>query len=238
MEEEFRKYVEQFDLNEKSILLKYYHCLRVKDLCALIAKSENLSSEDVALSKIIGLLHDYGRFYQWSEYHTFNDLKSVDHGDFAVERLFINNEILKFWPNVKDFDEIFDAIKYHNKLNVPEVLSDHNAKLCRILRDADKLDILYIWSNVIHDINETDKDITDKVKDDFDKETLVNYENVKTDDDHLIQILSLVYDLNFKYSFKHLKDYDLVNKLYERLKNKQKYKYYFDKINDYIERMI
>ncbi len=238
MEDEFRKYVEQFDLNEKDIVCKYYHCLRVKDLCSLIAKSENLSSEDIALAKIIGLLHDYARFYQWNEYHTFSDLKSFDHGDFAVERLFINNEILKFWPNVKDFDEIFDAIKYHNKLKVPEVLSDHNANLCKIVRDADKLDILYTWSNGIYDIKETDEDITDEIKDDFDNETLVNYNNLKTDDDHLIQILSLVYDLNFKYSFKYLKDYALINKLYERIKNKQKYKYYFDRINDYIEKKI
>ncbi len=238
MEEEFRKHIEKFDLNDKNILLKYYHSLRVKDLCALIAKEENLSSEDIALSKIIGLLHDYGRFYQWRDYNTYNDLKSVDHGDLAAEMLFINNEILKFWPNVKDYDEIFDAIKYHNKLKVPETLSDHNAKLCKILRDADKLDIIYIHSSGTKDIKETNEEISDLVKADFDNKMTVNNENIKTSNDHIIQTLSLIFGLNFKYSYKYLKEYDLINKMYERIKDKQKFKYYFDKINDYMKGMI
>ena len=36
---------------------------------------------------VIGLLHDIGRFEQEAQYHTFNDFKSMDHGDYGAEYL-------------------------------------------------------------------------------------------------------------------------------------------------------
>ena len=62
MEEIFKTYVEMFDMNEPMIKLKYNHSLRVKDQCIKIAKSEKLDKKQIELAKLIGLLHDYGRF--------------------------------------------------------------------------------------------------------------------------------------------------------------------------------
>ena len=96
IEEEFKKYVSKFDLNDDSVSRKYYHSLRVMDKARKIAESIELSEEYINIATIVGLLHDYGRFEQWKRYHTFADGKSIDHGDLGVEILFDEKEIEKY----------------------------------------------------------------------------------------------------------------------------------------------
>ena len=234
MIEEFRKYVNNFDFTDKNIERKYYHSLRVKSLCQLIAKDVGFSDEDAKIAEVVGLLHDYGRFMQWNEYHTYRDLDSIDHGDYGVKQLFDNNEITNFWTNVKDYDEIYDAIKYHNKIAIPEHLSEHNKTLCKVIRDADKLDIMYLYVSKALTFQE-DGDVSAKVKETFDAEKTINRKDEKTGADTAITLLALVYDLNFDYSFKHLKKYKIIEQIYENVKDKEKFKYYFDKVINYID---
>ena len=237
MIEEFRKYVENFDFNDKNIERKYYHSLRVKSLCQLIAKDLGFSDEDAKIAEVVGLLHDYGRFKQWTIYHTYRDLDSIDHADYGVRELFDNGEIANFWTNKEDYDEIYDAIKYHNKINIPENLSEHNKLLCKVVRDADKLDIMYLYvSNTL--LFEEDGDISPKVKESFDNQKTVNRKDQKTEADNIILLLAFVYDLNFDYSFKHLKKHKILNQLYEIIKDKDKYKYYFDAAIRFVEEKI
>ena len=59
---------------------------------------------------------------------------------------------------------------------------------------------------------------------------------VKTYADKVLSILALVYDINYAYTFKLLKDFNYINKIYDNLENKEFYKDYFDKINKYIEK--
>lgn len=237
MIEEFKKYVEKFDRSDKDIDRKYYHSLRVKDLCQILAKHLNLDEDNRKIVEVIGLLHDYGRFMQWQKYHTYNDSLSIDHGDYAVEELFKKGQIKKFWPDIKDYDEIYDAIKYHNKLEIPSYLSDHNKLLCKIIRDADKLDILYLYVSKSLVIQE-DGEISKNVKEAFDNERTVNKKDEKTAADHTIVVLALIYDMNFDYSFKHLKDYKIFDQIFENVKNKEKFRIYFDKVNEYIDKKV
>ena len=82
------------------------------ELSKLIAQSSNFSDIDIEMAIIIGLLHDYARFEQWTRYKTYSDIKSVDHGDLAIQMLFDNNEIENYYLNKENYDEIYDAIKY------------------------------------------------------------------------------------------------------------------------------
>ena len=84
LKEIFKKYVDTFDTSERAIERKYVHSLRVMDLCDMLAKANNYNEKDIELSNIIGLLHDYGRFPQWTKYKTYNDLTSIDHADLGV----------------------------------------------------------------------------------------------------------------------------------------------------------
>lgn len=237
MIEEFTQYVNKFNRGDINIDRKYYHSLRVKSLCQVLAKHIGFSDEDAKIAEVVGLLHDYGRFHQWSLYHTYNDHKSIDHGDYGVEELFEKDQIQNFWTKKEDYDEIYDAIKYHNKIAIPNNLSDHNKKLCKIIRDADKLDIMYLYASESLPFPE-EGEIAPKVKEYFDNETLVDTKFEQTDADHGITILALMYDINFNYSFYHLKEYKILDQIYENIKEKEKFKPYFEKINNYIDSKI
>ena len=123
--------------------LKINHTFRVEKLCERIAISENLNKEDVELAKLIGLLHDIGRFEQWRIYKDDFDPKTVDHAKYGVEVLKENNFIKKFTNN--NPDTLYKAIKYHNKYKVPKTLSDRNKLFANIIRDADKIDIFNLF---------------------------------------------------------------------------------------------
>lgn len=237
MLEEFKNYVSGYDMNDTNISFKYYHSIRVMELSKLIAKYAGFNEEDIKIVEVASLLHDYGRFPQWEKYHTYKDHESIDHADLAVEKLFGNKEITKFWTKEEDYDEIYDAIKYHNKLSVPNDLSSHNQLLCKVIRDADKLDILYLYAAKHIDFPE-DGEISNFAKDSFDNEVIVDKRQLTTEADFGVVVLALVYDLNFKYSFEHLKEYKLISRIYENVKDKEKFKYYFDKIEKYIDKKI
>jgi len=162
LKEKFREHALKYNMEEIAISRKFYHSYRVMDFCMLLAKYNDFSSEDMKIAMLVGLLHDYSRFEQWTNYKTYSDLKSIDHGDLAVKRLFDDNEIINFCLEEKYYDEIYDAIKYHNKYSYPEHLSDHNKLLCKVVRDADKLDIFYLLGINKDLIKEDDNLISDK----------------------------------------------------------------------------
>ena len=233
MNKQFELFVKNFDLKEEKIKLKYNHSLRVQKICEEIAKSEKYTKEDYKLASLIGLLHDYGRFYQWQKYKTYDDKKSIDHGDYAVERLFEKNEIKDFYKNKENYDIIYEAIKYHNKYEVPKEVK--SIQMCNLIRDADKLDILYMYTiDIFKQVEEGD--ITKKIKEDFYSHKLINSKDIKSDIDITIRSLGLIYDLNFKYSYIYLKENKIIEKMYKKLKNKKILKPYFEEIIKYIER--
>lgn len=225
-------------MKDSAIILKYYHSYRVMDLCMLLAKYHNFNEKDKEIAVLVGLLHDYSRFEQWTRFGTFSDLKSVDHGDLAIKRLFVDNEIKDYCDKVEYYDEIYDAIKYHNKYNYPLFLTEHNKLHCRVIRDADKLDIFYLLGINKDLIEEDDEEISDKIKIDFYEHKLLSHLDSKSYSDDVVLKLAMVFDLNFKYSFKYMYDMKLIDKIYENIYNKVKFKPYFDYIKKYVEDKI
>ena len=58
----FENYVSNYNLNDPNIYLEYKHTGKVAENCERIAKSLNLSEQDIDLAWEIGMLHDIGRF--------------------------------------------------------------------------------------------------------------------------------------------------------------------------------
>ena len=110
-----------------NITLKIDHTFRVMDLCEEIAKSLNLTKEDIAIAKLCGLLHDIGRFEQWSRYKTFADSKSIDHGDFGANLLKEKKFMRKFNNDEKIDDLIIKVVKNHNKYKLEEGLTERES---------------------------------------------------------------------------------------------------------------
>ncbi len=202
--DEFNKYAKTFDLTIKQIIYKYHHSFRVMEIAKEIALSLNLNKEEIELATICGLFHDIGRFRQWTEYETYRDQDSIDHGD-------LGSEILKdFLNNYKDKDIVIKATKYHNKYGVPE-LDERTTLFCNIVRDADKLDIMREQTNEIY---QKEIILKPELLTDIDNKIICQNKNIENEVDTIIRELSWVFDLNFKYSFKFLKDKKIIeNKL-------------------------
>ena len=208
-EAEFFKYTNPYRKYGDKILLKINHTVRVKELCIDIAKSLNLSKEDIDLAAMCGLLHDIGRFEQWKKYKTYDDLKSIDHGELGVEILTKNNFINTFTKT--NHNTILRAVKYHNRYSVPKTLNERNKLFVDITRDADKIDILNLFVTGGLVTNSENTKMTDKVYNSLLKKELIKIEDVKTKSDQIGVRIGFIFDINYKKSFEIIKERNLLN---------------------------
>lgn len=212
MDDLFEEYAKLYDLNDFDIGRKYDHMKRVKILSRMIAESLNMSKRDIYLAEILGLYHDISRFEQLKKYHTYNDKKSFDHGDVGADN-FKDNFASKLDLTKEEIDLIYKAIKYHNKLDIGDV-NEREEIFCKLIRDADKLDIMYIYINIKGFLNPADdSEISELCLNDFFNKKLTSWKNVKTNNERLLVALAFIWDINFDFSFKLIKE----NKYYEKL---------------------
>ena len=122
--------------------LKLDHSLRVAADCAEIARESGWSQGRINLAEASGLLHDVGRFRQMRDYGTFWDNRSVDHAELGFRIIRSAQMLPAFDPH--ETRCLLAAVRFHNKAQLPERLKSDVAGLLRLLRDADKLDILLV----------------------------------------------------------------------------------------------
>lgn len=201
----FDKYVAAYDKKEKGIDLKYHHSYAVSDLMAELAFRLNLSEEEIILAKIIGLLHDIGRFEQLKKYHSYSD-KNVDHADKSCHYLFGEGHIRDFLEE-SSYDNIIEkAIQYHNKYSIPK-MEEKESLFSKMIRDMDKVDIfkqVAIHYPLSFDANEVSKEVLS----DFQKEQPLHKMEDLNKSDALIVDLALLFDINFDESFDILVETD------------------------------
>jgi len=232
----FDSYVSNFDMSNKLISLKYDHTYRTVEQSLNICKSLNLNEEDTNIAYLIALLHDFGRFEQVKKYNTFSDIKSIDHADLACKLLFEEGLIREFIKDDK-YDEIIrKSIYWHNKYSIDEELNEKELMHAKIIRDADKLDIVYNITN-LNQVNFEDDDsqISENVKEAFKNRISVKLKKDNTKNDSLLVMFAFVFDLNYDYSFKYYKENNIIDKMYNKLNNKNKFKEYVKILNEYIE---
>lgn len=218
MIKEFDNYVKKYDLTIEGIKVKYNHSYRVMELSKKYAKELNYSDEDIKLASIIGLLHDIGRFEQFKEYHSFDDTKTIDHADYSVYELFDNNKIEDFKIDKKFYDIIKFAIKNHNKLTISKCDDQRSIMHAKLIRDIDKLDILYMLG-YLGELNyhADDSRLSLKVVNVIKNHQSVDRKDIKSNNDRLASQMAFVFDINNDIVLKEMK---------------QNLEYYYRKIND------
>ncbi|MBN1769710.1 MAG: HD domain-containing protein [Deltaproteobacteria bacterium] len=122
--------------------LKYRHSLRVAANARTIAANLGLSPAQVRLAEGCGLLHDVGRFPQFAAHGSFRDADTVDHG--VEGRRVLETEGVQRLVSPADWDAVAAAVEYHNRrtAELPEGLAPEPGLMLRVVRDADKLDVL------------------------------------------------------------------------------------------------
>ena len=245
----FKDYVENYNPDDEKIKLKIEHIQRVSKVAEKIAKSENLLDEDVELAWLIGLLHDIGRFEQIEKYHTFNDRKSVNHAECGVKVLFEEGKIRDFIETDK-YDEIIKtAILNHNRNYIEEGLDARKLVHAKIIRDADKTDILYILTfDEIKTIYETDNMQKEKISDEIYREYIedreIDYGQRKSAADSSVGHFAYIFDFNFTYGLKYIEKNQYLDKFYNRFKDfedektKERYEKIYKLAKEYIREKI
>lgn len=218
---EFINYTNNYDLTDKAITMKIGHTFRVMEWSRKIAENLNLSKEDVELATLIGLLHDLARFEQKRLYNTFSDSKGVDHGDLAVTILEENEYIRKYISN-NNFDDIIKiAVRNHNKFKIQDVSDERTSLHCKIVRDADKLDIMY---EGVHMFYNTPKEIEQienlPIAEDYYEQFIQKKQILKKAEptvlDGMICLISFIFDLNFDYSKRVILKENYINDILDR----------------------
>jgi len=238
---EFKKYVSDYDVTDPKIALKIAHTYRVAELSDTIAREIGFSDEDTDLSWTIGMLHDIARFEQVRIYGSFNDAETVDHADFGVKLLFEDGLIEHFcideaWTRIIDL-----AIRNHNKYRLPNDLTEKELEFCKVIRDADKIDILRVnYETPMEEIYNTTREtlvndsISDAVFNAFFENSAVNHAIKETTIDRLVGHISLCFELEYDISRKIVLKQGYLHKLLEFESNNPTTKERLSRIKDYI----
>ncbi len=156
-----------------------------------------------------------------SKYDSYYDNK-VDHADLGVKILFENNMIRKF-IEIDNYDNIiFKAVKNHNKYKIENNLNSAETIHTKVIRDADKIDILNeiskrTFKSIYNKEEISNQNISDKVYGSIMNERLVNINDVNTDLDHWILKVGYIFDINFEVSKQIIKDNQSVLRFIDRI---------------------
>lgn len=223
-----KKYVSNYDISNNRIRVKIGHIERVATIAKEIAQNMQIPEEDIQLAELIGLLHDIGRFEQVRRYNTFIDKDSVNHGKLGAEILFEQGMIREFIEDTQ-YDEIIKkAILNHNRNKEDmQVANERELLHSKIIRDADKTDIIYMLT---FEDKETawgsskleDEKITEYIYQQFIEDQTINYAKRKTGVDVLVSHFAYAFDFNTSYALQKIKEKEYFKKIYQRFKFEEK----------------
>lgn len=234
MIEEFNKYTSNYDLNNIDVKLKYNHSIRVMNLCVKYAKLLNYSEEDIRLAKMIGLLHDIGRFEQLRVYNSYNDVLTVDHANLGVKILFEDNVIDRFTKDEREKEIIEFAIYNHNKLFIEDTLDNQKLMHAKLIRDIDKIDIIYLLGYLKElNLKSSEDKIRKKLINDFKKHKLISKNDIKNKNESLLLKFCFPFDINNDICLKELKEN--FKYFYEQIEGEKYFKEVFEELNKYID---
>ena len=254
---EFTKYYNTFDTSVEAIKMKYDHTMRVVGYAKKIVDSETTDENLKRLGLIGALLHDIARFKQWTIYETYSDTTSFDHGNMGFEILKENDYINNYVSNDFEKEIILNAVKQHNKKDLVLTNDYKTDFVAKVARDADKIDILvtqyslsdtnmFLYKNYLNEFGDfSDKqfEISDSVVERVLNHQLCTNEDAKFYFGAVIREMAFVFDLNFKASFKIIKDLKIMDEKIKLLneynkKDTEKINLIAKTINDYIDEKL
>ena len=221
--EEFFKYIEKYDLEKEGLKRKQLHSLRVMEECKRLSEELGLDEEKKEIAQLIGLLHDIGRFEQYSRNKSYLNEMLLDHANLGTQILLKDNYIKKYIDDEHYIAIILKAIKNHNKYKIEDDLNEEELLFAKIIRDADKLDILYegvniYWNTQREKTSIENSNINIKLEQQFRAERPVKKIGNERNDtvDGVVIVLSYIFDINFKETLKIIYDENFVDDILKR----------------------
>jgi len=247
----FGRYARGFysdDINGcKNIELKVEHTYRVCEDIVEIAGSLGLCRDEIRLAEIIALFHDIGRFEQLARYGTFSDRASEDHAALGLVVL----KSLDALSGLSDFERRIAtrSIKLHNCYELPADEPEECLLYTRLIRDADKLDIL----GIVADYNEErhirpnpamELDLPDLpgfsgiVVDDLLNHRLAKIGDLRTYNDLKLLYLGWAFDINFPYTLSCIRERRYMERIVSTLPDADEVRQVYGHICSYIDERL
>ncbi len=186
-----------------------------------------LDDDQKRIAETVALFHDLGRFPQFSRYRTYNDARSVDHSRLSVEVLRQEGVLGSLRREERQWVET--TIEHHGRKSLPDGLNGQALLFAKLLRDADKLDILRVVVE-IYERHRADPaghrfeiELLDEPR--YSPEVfeavmsgqLMEYTKLRTLNDMRLCQIGWVYDMNFAASLERLKERGFLDRLFEYL---------------------
>ncbi len=229
---------------QQGIRIKEVHTGYVTSISIELAEHLGMSPHDVRLAEIMGLFHDVGRFRQYTIYKTFNDSQSEDHADLGLKVM----DELPFFKKLSPEDEelVRFAIRNHNKKVIEPAPDERHLLFARLLRDADKLDIYRVLSPYLDQENahkmpkfvvgKERADISPDFVEKFMKGEQVDFRMIRTNGDRKLVRLMWVYDVNFSWTLRKIREKGYIDRIIEALPMDEKVEQGVRRLRDYVEK--
>ncbi len=228
-----------------NMVLKVRHTLEVCRNAAAVARGEGLSPAEAALAEAAALLHDVGRFSQYSRWRTFDDGASANHGELGAGVLG-ESGLLERFP-ARERELLLNAVRCHNAFGVPAFEDPLALLVVRLVRDADKLDIWRVMAEhyespaedrspaVVLNLPDAPECSEEAVANIL-AGRLVPLSALGTVNDLRLMQLSWVYDLNFRTSFGLLLERGHIDRISAFLPASEEIKNAVHRIREYAEK--
>ncbi len=247
----YSEYSQSFQTSDeedwKNLSLKITHTHHVCEHITAIARDLSLSINEILLAEAVALFHDLGRFRQYSEYKTFQDRQSKNHGLLAAITL-LENEVLTGLPE-QEQKLILQSIKFHNAYKIPNIFDDYSKMYLQMVRDADKLDIFRVFikyyesppeeraSETAFGLPDTD-DYSKTVMSYLNNRHTASYKSLKTENDFKLLKLSWIYGLHFNYSLRLVQKNKYINTLAGKLPQTDEIKSAVKEVENYVKEKL
>lgn len=229
---------------QQNIDMKVEHTRRVCREIIDIGRSLNLSQKELFLAEAIALLHDVGRFEQYAHYQTFVDYYSEDHAELGVKIIKSNGILINFDEPTRDL--ILRTILYHNRAELPKDETERCLFFSKLLRDADKLDILRVVTNYYQENNGKRNKaielnlpdlpgISDNIYADLLAERIAKAKDLKTLNDFKLFQMGWIYDVNFTRTFQLIRERRYLEKIRDALPKTERVLKVYSKIKTFLE---
>ncbi len=235
LKEWFSCYAQSFytdnPLIHETIVLKEQHSLRVCDEILNIGRRLNLSANHLRLAEAIALFHDVGRFEQFTRHRTFVDAKSQNHAQLGVNVLRAQKTLAALNEDTQEI--ILKAVAYHNRISIPEDESPACLYFSKLIRDADKLDILNLFADHYYapphersSVVELDLPDTPGVSDDvitcLEEGKMIKTQQLQSLNDFKLLQMAWIYDINFRPTFQMIQERGYLEKIKNTLPSSEK----------------
>lgn len=200
------------------------HSLRVVSNSLLLAKVLLQTEEEKRIATVNALFHDLGKATLIA--------KNIEAINIQRDHATVSSKIIQqseFYQGLSTEVQsiILKSVENHNKLKLPKLDSEQQTLFARLLRDADKLDIFDssyrffkerygVQPNITSELTNS-IEVSEKILKSILAGKTAAVEDMKSMNDYKLLLISMAFDLNFKYTFRIMSEKQYIQKIYETL---------------------